>query len=319
MKAEEHYRVDNFRSGDAGAVLDIWRACFPGRFLDARGLRGYTCDRPGFPAGSALVARAENGRPAAFALGTDQRIPEVGADELPGCVAVVMVHPEHRRRGLGGRLLRESEAFLAARGHRTFRAGYPTWIQGTILSTIGVNARWLEAAWFFEHYGYRVTGAFNSAVVGLGNFRLPEKVLQAERRAAALGIRTERLTAAGRAPFLALLEREFEGSWHRNFSRRIAENTLDWRNVVILSRADSIIGFVGPFHVSEDGIAAMGIGIGVAAEWRGRGLGDVLLYRGLEAMKDAGGRSCLLYGMGPKRFYENAGFRLADLWLMMSR
>ena len=265
------------------------------------------------------MARDAEGRPVGLGMGADHRLPEVGADELPGCVPVVMVHPAHCKRGLGGALLKKAEEFLAGRGHKILRAGYPTYVQDTLFSTLGVNARWIQAVWFFKHYGYRVTNATDSATVWLEGFQAPERVLEEERRAKGQGVTPGMLEPGEAQAFLAFLEREFPNSWGRNFARRVAENTLRFENVFVLRRGGGIIGFVGPFDVGESGVSAMGIGIGLAADCRGKGLGRMLLYRGLEAMKEAGGRSCILYGAGPKRYYEEAGFHLDHLWIFMEK
>lgn len=313
------YAIDNLHQEDIPAVVGLWRACFPDRFLSERGVLRCTFGHPGFRPEGAFVARDAAGHLAGFGMGADHRIPEVGADELPGCVPVVMVHPAHCKRGLGGALLKKSEEFLVARGHNVLRAGYPTYVQDTLFSTLGVNARWIQAVWFFKHYGYRATNAADSATVSLEDFAVPERVLEEERRAAGQGVSPGRLSPDEEQAFLAFLEREFPNSWHRNFARRVAEDTLRHENVFVLRRGGAIIGFVGPFDVSESGVAAMGIGIGLAADCRGKGLGRMLLYRGLEAMKEAGGRSCILYGAGPKRYYEEAGFHLDNLWIIMEK
>lgn len=313
------YAIDNLRREDVPALVGLWHTCFPDRFMSERGVLRCTFDHPGFRPEGAFVARDAEGRAVGFGMGADHRIPEVGADELPGCVPVVMVHPAHCKRGLGGALLKRAEEFLLARRHKALRAGYPTYIQDTLFSTLGVNSRWIQAVWFFKHYGYRVTNATDSATVSLEGFQVPERVLEEERRATEQGVSSGRLAPGEAGAFLDFLGREFPNSWGRNFARRVAENTLFFENIVVLRRGGGIIGFVGPFDVGESGVAAMGIGIGLAADCRGKGLGRMLLYRGLEAMKKAGGRSCILYGAGPKRYYEEAGFHLDNLWIFLEK
>lgn len=315
----EEYRIDALRRDDVPEIVSLWRKCFPGRFLSERGVLRCTFDHPGFAGEGTFVARCKNGRAAGFGMGTDLRIPEVGPDELPGCVPVVMVHPAHCKRGLGGMLLKKAEEFLVGRGHEVLRAGYPTYVQDTLFSTLGVNAKWLEAVWFFKHYGYRVTNATDSASVSLEDFKIPEGVLEEERRACEMGLSAGRLEATEEEEFLAFLQREFPGGWGRNFARRAAEGTLRFETVPVLRLNGRMIGFVGPFDVGDSGATAMGIGIGLAKEWRGKGLGRMLLWRGLEAMSEAGGTSCILYGAGPKRYYEDAGFRLDNLWIFLEK
>jgi hypothetical protein len=36
-------------------------------------------------------------------------------------------------------------------------------------------------------------------------------------------------------------------------------------------------------------------------------------------LKDRGARECLIWGVGPRRYYEQAGFRMSELWLLMEK
>ena len=78
-------------------------------------------------------------------------------------------------------------------------------------------------------------------------------------------------------------------------------------NVTVLRQAERVLGFVGPADYSPSGEAHMGVDIGVHGSVRGKGLGNVILYTFLQMLKDHGARECMIYGVGPRRYYSNAG------------
>lgn len=127
------------------------------------------------------------------------------------------------------------------------------------------------------------------------------------------------MTEEDESKFLDFLRENFPGSWHRQFANRIPRKQVVLNNVLVLKQAEQIIGFAGPFDIPESGVAALGIGIGLKEEFRGKGLGNIILFRSLDMIKTKGGRECYIFGVGPKRYYEKAGFKLAELWILMEK
>ena len=48
-------------------------------------------------------------------------------------------------------------------------------------------------------------------------------------------------------------------------------------------------------------------------------LGNVILFRSLEMIRNKGGKECYVFGVGPKRYYEKAGFKMDELWIRMKK
>ena len=150
-----NYAIDQFRYQDTESVVRLWNMLFKNYSLTMESLRKYTLGNPDFDPAGCFVAR-QNAKVIAFALATVMRIPETGTGELPGCIPVIMVQPDHQKKGIGSALLKKAETYLAAQGKRKIIAGYPTYIRSTVLSLMGVDTQWKEAFWFFKHYIFSI-------------------------------------------------------------------------------------------------------------------------------------------------------------------
>jgi len=306
------------RPEDVPSTVALWREVFPGYGMSAEAAFRHTFGHPAFAPEGCLGAFAAE-ELVGFCLATDMLIAEGPLEPPPACIPALLVHPDRRQQGIGQTLLREAEAFAARRGHRTIRLGYPTYLQGTLLSLPGVNAAWSEAHWYFRHYGYRVTGSLDSARCRLEEWEIPAQEVAQIDRAASQGIEARPARPDDEPALLEFLQANFRSSWYRHVLRRSQAGRLAHQRVTVLCRDGSVLGFVGPADISDAGIAHMGVGIGVDAARRGEGLGNVLLFSFLDTLKRAGATECVIYGVGPKRYYDRAGFRMAELWLMMEK
>lgn len=312
------YEFSYFRKEDIESVVELWKALFKDYALSAESLNKYTFLHPDFDPAGCFVAK-KNDEVVGFILATVMRILKTDRGELAGFIPVIMVHPEHQKRGLGRALLKKGEDYLRVQGKRKIRIGYPTYLRSTILSLMGVDTKWKEAFWFFRHYGYEIIGIIDSAKAPLKDFQIPDYVLEREEKGAEENIRVGVLTEEDESKFLDFLRTSFPGGWYRQFAYRLPKKQVVLNNVLVLKQAEQIIGFVGPFDIPESGVAALGIGIGLTEEFQGKGLGNIILFRSLEMIKTRGGRECYIFGMGPKRYYEKAGFKLAELWILLEK
>lgn len=121
------FQYRTFRNGDPPRLLKLWHECELGRgaarpystdafetfnysqqFFDRDGLI-LACDGPH------IVGFVHAG----FGCTPDQS----ALDHGTGVICAIMVHPRHRRRGLGRELMRRAEAYLRERGARDIEAG----------------------------------------------------------------------------------------------------------------------------------------------------------------------------------------------------
>jgi len=120
-----HYRC--FRNADPPELVRLWHQCELGRGAAT----GFSCDaldllvlsQPYFDPRGLILAweedRAVGFVHAGFACNTDQ----TGLCYETGVIQAVMVHPEHRRRGIGHELMLQAEAYLKSAGAKRILAG----------------------------------------------------------------------------------------------------------------------------------------------------------------------------------------------------
>jgi predicted N-acetyltransferase YhbS len=197
--------------------------------------------------------------------------------------------------------------------------GYPTYLRGTILSLIGVDIQWLGAVRFFERLGYAPRSVLDSMALSLENWQPPPEMTRKMEADGRAGITFSALNGHEEAALMAFLKQEFPGSWHDQFCTLRQSQALRPECVLVMKSQGRIIGFAGPFHIAQNGDTC-GVGLGLAAELRGRGLGLSLMYSLIDFVRKRGARRITLFGAVDKiNYYGKLGFTPASVWLVMEK
>lgn len=302
---------------DFRKMAELWSESFPEIQLSASDFQKQL-EEFGIRSSECQVARTPSGV-AGFAIATDRRIPFIGSDPLPGCLACVVVGLKHRRKGIGSLLVKAAERQLMEKGVKKIRIGYPTYLRGTFLSLIGVDIRWLGAVGFFQSLGYAPRRALDSMILPLENWQMPSEMIRKLEADSKSGITFEALNPLEEKDLMGFLKQEFPGAWHDQFTGLIEAGVLRAEEVLIVKAHDRIAGFAGPFHIAPNGDTC-GVGLGLAAGLRGRGLGMSLVYSITAFVKKIGGRKLTLFGAVDKiNYYGKAGFVPASTWLVFEK
>lgn len=159
-----HYRT--FRNADPPALVALWNASLAGRsaaFLSCTTLYEYfVFSKPYFdPAGLIMALRDQT--PIGFVqAGFIPQVDREVLDKRQGAICTLIVHPAHRRQGVGSELLQRAEHYLQERGAQTSTVGPQGWQNPFLFGLYGgsqapgLTGDELESAPFFEHRGYKL-------------------------------------------------------------------------------------------------------------------------------------------------------------------
>ncbi len=235
-------------------------------------------------------------------------VPKAGSAELIGGIRWFGVHPDHRRRGFGKALMKESRARLKRLGATTadFLSTPPYYIQpGVDVRATGVIV-WLIAQGF-EHYRTN----FNMTV-DLRRIKIPpaKEIFGGEREA----YRVRRAREEDREAFRAYCLRDWTPGWTAEASQGLAHDPVSLFLAVKESgrgkdrkdrkdRTEEIVGFAS--YETNQGLGSFGP-TGVNPDHQGHGLGRRLLWATLADLKKLGRPTSQIGWVGPVDFYHRA-------------
>jgi GNAT superfamily N-acetyltransferase len=236
------------------------------------------------------LALFDGRRLAGAALGALGTFPHI----LAGGPRLLLVDPDMRRGGLGGRLLAELEARLAAAGARELRAGglAPNYLWP------GVDPRDTAAVCMLERRGYTRDGEAVNMEVDLAARAWWSPADDA--RLAARGWAVRRGEPADRKPLAAWVRARFGAIWEWETRLALAAEPP---TVFLAEREGEIGGFA--CH-SVSGLPGTFGPTGTAEELRGAGLGKALLLRALADLRERGHARIEIGWVGPVAFYSLA-------------
>jgi ribosomal protein S18 acetylase RimI-like enzyme len=296
--------IEPFAADDLDGVLRLLAEALPQDPISrARFARQVLLD-PNFLAAGAPVAR-RGGEAIGFCLALARQAPLENAspDSDRGYITLLAVHPAHRRRGVGAGLLAAAEAFLRAQGRATVLVS--PYAPGYFLPGVDVEA-YAGAHAFFLCHGYKEIYRPIAMEAPLWGWQPPEWL---GLRAAALqadGVTCEPYHPELTLPLLQFAREEFPGDWARVVREAMGRILLGEppERLTIAYEAGRVLGFA---HWENERFGP----IGVAKAARGRGLGHVLMFQALAAMRAQGLRAAWFLWSDDAtaaRLYHSAGF-----------
>lgn len=277
-------QVRPYRGGDEEGILRVWNASLvydPIR-MDVW-VGKVLCDANFDPEG--LVVAEAGGAIVGFCSAVVRKLPMKGTDLETGTgwITAFGVLPEWRGRGVAARLVGAAEGYLKARGGKV-----------ALVSPYAPNYFWPgvdpdaypEATGFLESLKYKKLYSPVAMDKNLVDFVFPDDVGEVERARVKEGYRFETLRPSRIYELITFADERFNPDWGRAVREAVAD-TVPWdRMFLAIHPRDHIVGFslYGCYGGAEDRFGPFG----VDESERGKGLGKVLLYRTLEAMKAFG-------------------------------
>lgn len=259
---------------------------------------------PNFAPEGAPVA-VINGQVVGFGLSIARRLPleDAAPDWDRGYITLLAVHPGWQRRGIGYQLLQRMEDYLRSRERKLALVSpyAPNYF------TPGVDVKAYEGGLrFFLKHGYQEVYRPISMDCNLLNLRVPEWVQQRERELAREGVLVEHYRPQLIPALFRFLKAEFPGDWQR-FAREAIARIEQGDTPTRLWIAHEMGEVVGYSHFEGERFGP----IGVSQEHRGRGIGQVLMYRTLQSMRLQGLHTAFFMWSDDRtaeKLYHAAGF-----------
>lgn len=307
-----------FARGDAEALVSAWNRSMPADPTTLEWLRDCVLLDPNFDAdGLRVAAVGDDIAGAAYAV--RRRTPHAGTQLDPdtGWIPFFFVHPDHRGRGLGKRLLAEALGFLrtAGRSRVEFAPYTPYYVlPGIDEATYPAGFALLTALGFSTLYS---PVAMDRSLVG---YATPPDVLalRHEREAGGYSFRTP---GPGDLPeLIAFAAGEFSPDWGEAIRDSLHRGTpLD--RFVVARHGDRVVGF--STYGAYRGVRERFGPFGVEAAQRGTGLGKILLHETMTRMRAEGLHGSWFLWTGEQspagHLYRAAGYEVTRQFHVMRR
>ncbi|OPZ28917.1 MAG: Mycothiol acetyltransferase [Lentisphaerae bacterium ADurb.BinA184] len=295
----------------ARAAFELWERTLGAQYpVSERVFLSRAVHNPVLEPGDGLVALAGR-RLVGFALAEVGRTSS-GVRENAS-VAAILVDPQWQRHGVGTLLLKALENRVRACGCRRITTG-----MGVYRFWTGIPEDLPGARAFFARHGYCPEHRSPDMTIPLGNYAMTPELLA---KGAAASARVTNLTPDTIPAFMRFQQREFPG-WCPNMVALIQAGDIE--NILAVVRGDEVIGSISCFtpgsryrgsnlvweRCFSGRLGGYGA-VGIAKDWRGKGLGALMSRAAAVHVQSHGADICYIDWVGPVDFYRRLG---ADVW-----
>lgn len=280
-------KMRHLHDSDIEALLALWNRNMRYDQLTPELLEEKVWDDRDFNEDLALVVEHEN-TIIAFIMGLVRTgMPE----EKAGYIKLLVVDEKYQRRGIGSRLVKELEQRLKAGGATVVRVceSAPNYLNP------GIDARYTRGMVFFEKQGYERFGETWNMEADLS--RDDFETADEEKRLAEQGIEIRRAIMGDWEDLESLLKQQWP-AWIEEVQRSLLNYPISLHLALVDGRVVAFsaydcnnfrTGWFGPMGTDPD--------------YRGKGIGGVLLRRCLKDIKAQGHRFATIPWVGPIAFY----------------
>jgi len=296
---------------DARTVFDLWERALGGTYpVSERVFATRAVSNVEFEPGDGVIA-VDGPRTVGFALAEIGR--HAGGVRENASVAAILVDPCCQRQGIGTQLLAALEERIRAAGVTSVRAG-----GGFQRFWTAVPEDLPAARAFLETRGYAVVRRTPDMIIQLGSYTIEPRYRD---RMPDAGVRVVNCSPDLLSALFRFQQREFPG-WSPNMLALLDAGDMD--NILLATHGDEVIGSITAFtpgsrfrganlvweRIFGDRLGGYGA-VGIAAAWRGRGLGAAMSQAAAVHVQSRGAEVCHIDWVGPAEFYGKLG---AAVW-----
>ena len=300
---------------DIQSLLNLWNQSVPvdGVNLDLLE-RKVLLDANFDPEG--MILAEKDGKLVGFMLCIVRLVPmeAIGMQEDLGWITMFGVHPDYRRQGIGSKLWEKAESFFRERKRKmisiaTYSPNY--FIPGLDIHEYADGILFLESKGFVQ--GSKPLSMDNPIV----KYKIPQELVDKEKKIAAEGIVIRPYTRDKLMDYLNFQKKHMPGDWLRGARENLALLTLGKfkeEQILLAMKGDEIVGYA---QYEEDHFGPFG----VADEYQGKGIGQVLLGKTIESMHQRGHHVAWFLWTDDKaaHVYAKVGFRESRRFAVMKK
>lgn len=254
--------------------------------------------------------------PVGCCISVARRVPVEGQiiDQDRGYLWVMGVLPEFEGKGIGSELLRRAEEYLRSAGKKVCMAS--CYSPGYFWPGVDVKA-YSRGLSFLLNRGYEEVYRPISCQTCLLNLAKPSWVNDFEVKAEALGIQFSHDPRFYTSQTLRFARTEFGPDWAKFFRDSVLRQ-LDGdlrTGTVVAVQGGEVLGFA---HFDGERFGPIGIG----QHSRGKGLGQILMWKALERQRAAGFENSWFMWSDDKtldRLYRHAGFEIVRRFALLRK
>jgi GNAT superfamily N-acetyltransferase len=278
---------------EIGAALSLWNESCPLDPLNEAVLTEKIFGDESVPFEQRIVASSE-GQLVGIAIGANR-----STKPTYGCLKLFAVHPDYRRQGIGTAMVRRIQAQLRENQRSGMRIGEspPNYLQP------GIDKRLSDAIGFAEARGFRAFAETCNMTVDLKQAPLDastrELVLMRQE------IRFRRARTSDKSATMAFVNTVFP-AWKGELEATFLNRPISLHIAVSYSESggERIVAF-SAYDANNVGTGWFGP-MGTAPEYRGKGIGEVLLKHCLADILNTGLAEAIIPWVGPVPFYAGA-------------
>jgi len=318
-------KIRFYKPGDEDQIVSLWNKCLTRDQIDLKVFERKVLLDPNFDARGFLLIEKDH-RLLGFSYNIVRKYPilyrEVENDRDRGWIVALGILPEIYETNLGDKLIQESINFHRRNGKKIVL--YSPYVPNYFFPGIDVEAYPHEYSILLKNGFIEVKGAEGLAMDSAlwPKFKYPANVEEKEEKLRKEGIEIKALSTPYIYPLMKFLEKHMPADWYRHARELLLHDRKD--QVFIAVKGTEVVGYCqywggegyewympgshfGPFGVRED--------------MRGKGIGTVLLYKCLKAMKKNGIHNAFVLWTGEKakKLYERFGFKITRKFKIMKR
>jgi len=280
------YNIEDYEGGEEEEIVRLWNEVLFRDPIDISTFERKVLLDPNFDASGLKLARIK-GEIVGFIVTIKRKYPLFyeGLNERIGWILAMGVKNEHKKKGVGSKLLEEGIKYLANNGAK--EVWYSTYVPNYFFPGVDEEA-YPEGVTFLEKRGFKkvyTALAMDGSI--WPTLKHPEKVEEIEEKLRKDGIEVKPLETKYIWKFLKFLRENFSADWYRH-SLEMLQRGCEKDQIMVAVKDEEVIGYCQ--HYNGEGYDWYKPGehfgpFGVKEEYRGKGIGTILFYKIMQRMR----------------------------------